>query len=409
MQRPPARLVVCTFLLVLTTVGWRRGDYFTGSLDPVVLAKAVLSVTALVMAFLLAQQARRLRLGTGSLWALTAVLAASVMGALTNGILVAGAVVAVRVAILAVTVVLLLRAFPTAQFFTALTWCCAAIGTVAAVTGISTLGTGRLSGGIPEIDPNELALLISFVVLHAAWRLVLRRAGAVDLAAATLSLGVIWATGSRTALLMLLAAVVVVLLHVRRPPVALAVGGLVLAAVGCLVAAVDSGVLTGFLERDGSGTSTLESRFIAWDAATTWADDRWQLVFGGGLPVKIIPVKGQWWDEQPLDSSWVSLLVQAGLLGLLACGAWALWSLRGALLAPREHRALFLGLLVFLLGRSVLESGLFDATPAFVGFLAASLLAEGGSRRRLAEELEAAADTPGRRPVSAVAGTPPIG
>jgi hypothetical protein len=195
----------------------------------------------------------------------------------------------------------------------------------------------------------------------------------------------------------------VVLLHVRRAPVALAVGSLVLAALGCLVVATDSGLLTGFLERDGSGTSTLESRFIAWNAATTWADDAWQLVFGGGLSVKIIPVKGQWWDTQPLDSSWFSLLVQTGLLGVLVCGVWALWALRGALLAPREQRALFLGLLLFLLGRSVLESGLFDATPAFIGFLAVSLLAEGGSRRRLAGEPGPSAGTPQRRPAAAVA------
>ncbi|MGY1615775.1 O-antigen ligase family protein [Geodermatophilus sp. SYSU D00691] len=390
--------MACTFLLVLTTVGWRRGEYFSGSLDPVVLAKGLLSVTALALAFLMAQKARRLGLGTGSLWVLAVVLATSALGALTHGVAFAGGVVAVRAAILAVTVVLLLRAFPSAQVFTALTWCCAALGAVAATTGISTLGGGRLSGGVPEIDPNELALLASFVVLHAAWRLVLGGVGPVDLAAATVASGVIWATGSRTALLMLVAAIVVVLLHVRRPPVALVVGGLVLAAVGCLLAATDPGVLTGFLERDGAGTSTLESRFIAWDAATTWADDAWQLVFGGGLSVKIIPVAGQWWDTQPLDSSWVSLLVQTGVLGLLVCGAWALWALRGAFLAPREHRALFLGLLVFLLGRSVLESGLFDATPAFLGFVAVSLLAEGGSRRRLGDELRPAAVAPSARP-----------
>jgi hypothetical protein len=123
------------------------------------------------------------------------------------------------------------------------------------------------------------------------------------------------------------------------------------------------------------------------------------------MSVKIIPVKGQYWDEQPLDSSWMSLLVQVGLVGLLVAGVWALWAVRGALLAPRAHRALFLGLLVFLLGRSVLESGLFDATPDFLAFLAASLLAEGGSRRRLAAEEEpddGAAANP-RRPHDAVA------
>ncbi|MGY1747629.1 hypothetical protein ACI781_19130, partial [Blastococcus sp. SYSU D00695] len=65
--------------------------------------------------------------------------------------------------------------------------------------------------------------------------------------------------------------------------------------------------------------------------------------------------------------------------------------LRGALRAPRAHRVLVVGLLVLLLGRSTVESGLFDATPAFLLFLAVSAAVEGGTRRRLAgEERDAA-------------------
>ena len=44
--RRPGVLAVA-LLLVVVTVGWRRGEYFTGSLDPVVLAKAGLSALAL--------------------------------------------------------------------------------------------------------------------------------------------------------------------------------------------------------------------------------------------------------------------------------------------------------------------------------------------------------------------------
>ena len=78
--------------------------------------------------------------------------------------------------------------------------------------------------------------------------------------------------------------------------------------------------------------------------------------------------------------------MQTGVLGLAVAAVWIFWTFRGALLAPRPHRVLFLGLLVFLVGRSLLESGLFDATPAFVLFVAVSLLAEGASRRRLRAE-----------------------
>lgn len=394
----PARLMVCMLLLVLTTVGWRRGTYFTGSLDPVVAAKGVLSLVALTVAFF---GPRRWRVGTGTLWALGILLATTVLGALTYGHLLAGGVVAVRVTIVALTVVLLLRGYTTTQFFSALARACGAIGGVAAVTGLGTLASGRLAGGFPQLAPNELALLACLVVLYAGWRITVGGAAGGTAAVAVVALGVLWFTGSRTALLMLLAALLIMALHMRRARVGLVVGGL-LVGVGAVVAALGTGALTGFLERGGEGTSTVQSRFVAWDAATTWADDRWQLAFGGGLSIKIIRVKGQYWETQPLDSSWMSLLVQAGLVGLLVAGIWALWSLRGAFRAPRVHRALFLGLLVFLIGRSVLESGLFDATPDFLAFLAASLLAEGGSRGRLAEE-EPEDDVP----VAASAAAPP--
>jgi hypothetical protein len=48
---------------------------------------------------------------------------------------------------------------------------------------------------------------------------------------------------------------------------------------------------------------------------------------------------------------------------------------------PRPDRLLYLSLLVFILVRSVLESGLLDATPAFCVFFAISLVSEERSRR----------------------------
>ncbi|MCU1616953.1 MAG: conserved rane protein of unknown function, partial [Frankiales bacterium] len=214
-----------------------------------------------------------------------------------------------------------------------------------------------------------------------------------DAIAAAFFLPVLWATGSRTALLMLVLGILVMGLQIRRPRAGLVVGALVLAAVTA-VAAEATGIVAAFAARGGAGTSTLDSRFVAWRAALTWAASNWQKVFGGGLSVKIIPVHTQWRDTQPLDSSWVSLLVQAGALGMLIAAAWVLWTARGALCAPYAHRVLFQGLLVFLVGRSLTESGLFDATPAFLLFLAVSLLAEGGSRERLRSE-EAAREITG--------------
>ena len=391
------RLAVA-LMLVACTVGWRRGQYFAGSLDPVVVAKGGLSGLALAVAFFAAQSGYRRRMGTGSIWVLGVVLGSSVFGALVEGTLMASGMVAVRVAVLAAAVFFLLRTSTVYQFFTSFALACGIVGLAAAVTGLPTVSSGRLQGGVPPLSPNELALLAGIVVVYVAWRVVEGEYGWRLTAAGVVGLGIVWATGSRTALLMLFAALVVMALHIRRARVGLVVGGLLLGGLGAIFA-VTTGVLSGWLERGGTGVSTLESRFIAWDAATRWAESTWQLVFGGGLSVKIIEVEGQWWNEQPLDSSWVSLLVQTGLLGLLTAAAWVIWVLRGLLRAPRAYRALFLGLWVFLVGRSLVESGMFDATPAFLGFFALSLLVEGGTRGRLRDELRPAARPTVRRAI----------
>ena len=385
--RRPGVLAVAV-LLVVVTVGWRRGEYFTGSLDPVVLAKAGLSALALGGAFLLASSGPRRRVGTAWLWWLGVVLGCSLFGALTSGDLVAGGTVAVRVAVLGATVHLLLRAAPGVQVVTSLAVACGAVAAVAAVTGLPTLAEGRLAGGIPALSPNELSLLAGVVVLVLAWRTVLGRAGWADALAGAASLGVIWLTESRTGLLMVLVGVAVMARYLRRPRVGLVVGGLVLGALAVLGAAT-TGIVAAFADRGGDGASTLESRFIAWRAAVELPQSAWQELFGGGMALKVIPIKGQWWDEQPLDSSWVSLLVQAGVLGLAVALGWVLWTLRSAARAPRSVRVLFLGLLVFLVGRSTVESGMFDATPAFLLLAALSALAERGSAERLAAEAEA--------------------
>ena len=386
-------LQLVTLLMVLGAVDWRRGAYFAGSVDPVVLSKALVAGLGLLLAYGLASARRGHRLGTLSVWGLAVVLGSSLWGALTGGQLLGGGVMAVRVAVLGGTVFFLLRAAPSLEVLRRTAQACGAVAVVASLTGLPEMTDGRLAGGLPAMDPNALALLAGIPLVVLAWRTVLGEAGWGIATGGLYFLAVLWLTGSRTALLMLLVGVAAMALHVRRPRVGLVVGGLVLAAFGT-IGAVATGALSGFAERGGDGTSTLGSRFIAWRAALTWADSTWQTVFGGGLNVKIIRVTGQYWDTQPLDSSWASLLVQTGLLGLLVAAGWVCWVARGALRAPYPHRVLFVGLWVFLVGRSLLESGLFDASPAFLLFLAVSLLAEGASRQRLRDELADGASVP---------------
>lgn len=397
---PTARHVafLASFLAVLASVTWRTGDYFSGSLDPVVVGKGVLTLTALALAWGLAKSRPRRSLGPGTCWWMGAVLASSLLGALTAGHLWASGILAVRVALLGSTVYFLLRAVPAEQVLTHITSACGVVGAVAAVTGLPTLASGRLGGGMPAMAPNELALLGGAVVMLVLWRALLGRVSPVPALAGVFFLGVIWETGSRTVMLMLVIAALVMLLQLRRPSVGVVVGGLVLAAV-LLVGAVVTGGVTAFLQRDGAGLSTVDSRVVAWRAALAQDDTIWHQVFGRGLSVKIIPVHDLYRSTQPLDSTWMSLLVQAGILGFIAAIGWSLWALAGAVRTPYPHRVLFLGLLVFLLGRSFLESGLFDATPDFMLFAATSLLCDRVARRGAQDDADAIEVRPdGARP-----------
>ncbi|TFV90713.1 O-antigen ligase family protein [Blastococcus sp. CT_GayMR16] len=395
MSRVSARLLIVGLCLVGSTVVWRQGTYFSGSVDPVVAAKGLLSLIGLAVAVGLAQSAPRRPVGTGTLWFVGVFLLSSVFGAVTGGTLAASGPIVVRVAILTATVYFLLRAAPAADVIRALVRACAVVAVVATVTGVPTLAEGRLGGGIPPLNPNELALLSGIVVLAAAWRILRGHATWPGSLTVLGFLVIIWLTGSRTSLIMVLLGLAVMTMYVRRPRVGLVVTLLCTAAVAVLVVAT-TGVVDTFVERGGDGTSTLDSRLIAWRAAWGWAESAWQIAFGGGLSVKFIPVAGQWWNTQLLDSSWVSALVQAGWVGLLVALAWVLWIFRGLRLAPREERMLFTGLAVFLVGRSLLESGLFDATPGFLLLVAISLQVEGGTRLRAS----------GRRLRSAVAAPP---
>jgi O-antigen ligase len=367
----------------------------------VVVAKGLCTVTALVLAFGVASSAPRRRLGTGSCWWVAAVLSCSLLGALNAGHLWASGVLAVRVALIAATVFFLLRARSGVEVITDLVAACGVVAVVAAATGVSSMTDGRLGGGIPAMAPNELSLLSGAVVLLLTWRAVLGRAGLPSALVAAVFLGIVWETGSRTVLLMLAAAAVVMLVQIRRPRVGLVVGGLVLGA-AAVVVAVATGAITAFLQRNGTGLSTVDSRFIAWHAAVAQDGGLWHRLFGGGLSVKVIHVQGQYWATQPLDSTWMSLLVQAGALGVAVAAVWAVRALAGAVSAPHQHLVLLLGILVFLIGRSGLESGLFDATPDFMFFMAAALLTEGGSRARVRDESGAA--VPMHREVVAVLG-----
>ena len=383
--RPPAgrlRLGVISLLLVVSLVSWRQGTFYSGAIDPVVAAKGVLGIAALIAAVTALRPGHQWRpTGVRTLWFLATYLTVSTIGGWATGAAKASAVITVRVLLVAVVVWVLLEIFDIEAVLGMLLATMAAVGLVGAVTGFSTyLAKGRLAGGIPALSSNEIALLVGAPTVALVWKIVEGRGRIRDGLLIALFLGVTWLTGSRTGLIMLAIAVLVVVLQAARIPVTAFIT-MVAAAPVLVYAVLSTGLVSGYLDRGGTqNISTLNSRAIAWRAALRLPNDFWERWFGGGLALKQIPVYGQLWNQQILDSSWVSAFVQAGVLGLALLIVWAVVVFVASVRTPRPLRILWTGMLVYLVGRSILESGLMDATPPFVLFLLISIMSERRSR-----------------------------
>jgi hypothetical protein len=393
----PVLLYIVSVLLVSSTVSWRSGTYFSGSLDPVVVMKAVLSVAALALAVRSLSGTRAgIPIGPRSVAFVTAFLLATCIGGWAADSTFASLVLAVRIAILAAVMMCLLQAYAVDDVLKAMVRVMAAIAVLGAVSSVAPafsgsysdaparlvtiLASGRLAGGIPPLHPNELAFLCGVVVLALVWRVVEGRARHWDWAAIAALMGVIWLTGSRTGLTALTIAMIVMMLQTRAITTPIFLGLVALLPAGVYVIFATNS-LTSLFERGGSqNVSTLSSRTIAWDAVLQFNVSAWQQWFGGGLVMKQIPVAGQYWTTQILDSSWISALVQGGIVGVALAALWICTTVVASFCCDRRWRSLWLGLLVFLVSRSFLESGLFDATPDFLLFMMVSLMSEKVSR-----------------------------
>jgi hypothetical protein len=264
------------------------------------------------------------------------------------------------------------------------------LGTFVAVgsaTGIGSLADGRLAGGIPPLHPNELASGSAVVILYCLWRVSAGQDTLVHLAGIAGAAGVLIATGSRTPLVAMAVASLIVVLHTHAVRIRTLILGLALAPAAWWVLA-GTDLLRSLLLRDQNveRLSTLSNRTIAWQAALAPKDSPWQTWFGGGLQLKRIEVPGQFWNVQILDSSWVSALVQAGMIGLAICVLLVLYGALTTLRSPPMLRVLQLTLLVYLSLRGFLESGLFDASTSFILFFTTVMVTPLGSLAPLAEE-----------------------
>lgn len=355
-------------VLVGATIPWRSKTYFEGGLDPIVIIKAVLSLFALGCALLVAFNRPPRELRSGPVVFLALYLGVTVIGAWSTGQLVPAAVIVVRVLVVVATILVLSRTFDGVTLLSCLIAALATYALVGAATGVGSLAEGRLEGGIPPLHPNELASICALVLLWCLWRILNGRDSWVHLVAVPLATGMLIATGSRTPLVAVAAGALLVIVHARAVRMRTVVVAVVVVPILWWLL-VGTDLLKSLLVRDDPGElTTLSNRTIAWQAALAPKSSPWLTWFGGGLPMKRIEVPGQYWETQILDSSWVSALVQGGFLGLALCVLWMLSSMFATANSPVPLRAIQLSILVYLTLRGFLESGLFDASTAFLMF-----------------------------------------
>ncbi|MFT4216801.1 MAG: hypothetical protein QM619_06390 [Micropruina sp.] len=372
-------------ITVVATEPWRSGTYFEGAFDGVVITKALLSGVAAVTAWFLVRTRPRLTVPAWPAILVALYLSITVFGGWAEDALLSSTVIAVRVLILIAIVNLLLSGYDGYSVMAGLVGALATVAAVSVLTGGLRPSDGRLAGGIPPLHPNEIAAISAVAILWLLYRATNGRENAVDLVVLTLAGTALIASGSRTSLVMILPAAAVLVLTARRFHLRVFIPfvlSLPIVAFGLLY----SDALTGALTRDGSSDDigSLSNRTIAWQSALMPKSSEWQTWLGGGLTLKQIEVPGQWWSHQILDSSWVSALVQGGYLGIVTCLALIVYGVYRVARLPGELRGFRLALILFLSLRGILESGLFDASTAFLTCFTALALPDVSPARRSA-------------------------
>ncbi|EAR26055.1 hypothetical protein A20C1_09249 [marine actinobacterium PHSC20C1] len=381
--RRASRSLIGTWLLVvLSVVSWRPDTLFTGGLDAVVVAKAAVAFTAFICAVSIYSRARvRARVGVRTALLLLVVVGLSCVGALATSDFMPSAVLAIRLVLLAATVYVLASCASPTEVLTTLFIAMGILTLVGAVTGLPEfLSDGRLPSGVPAMKPNELAGLAAPPLLAVS--IEIARTGLTSRKAALLLTfaAILLATGSRTTLIVVAIAMVLAVALAWPVPHSTGIALILLVPVTyATIAFTDVVSEVAIRGQDADQLITLSSRTIAWQAVFSVPMDTWHKWIGIGLAVKTVEVDQRWWDVQFLDSSWVSILSQAGIIGLIAVGIWVLFTLKDSLKSP-DLRVLTLPLLTLLLLRSALENGLIESSAIFTLFFLISIVLERGHR-----------------------------
>ncbi|WP_129587319.1 O-antigen ligase family protein [Arthrobacter alpinus] len=371
---------VTWLLVVASVVSWRKGVYYSGGADPVVLAKAALGILALataVIAYRFTQNKQSL--SARSVGFLLAYVAISTIGAVATGSLGASTVLSIRVLLVAVTIVFLLGAFPARPILVSLLTVMALTGVLAAVTGFQSILAGdRIFGVVPPLNPNDISLLCCLPALGLVHELSYGKTKFIVGAPALLVLfSLVWLTGSRTGLFATMLAMILIVLHRRRWRLGVVLSIFALIPVVFYIL-VGTNTLAKVIERGdptGANLLTLNARTIAWTAVLNTPPGTWARWVGSGLIVKQVAVAGQYWQDQVLDSSWISALAQAGVIGTVILAIWCLATVVSSFRSG-SIRSFTTPALVLVLVRSFLENGLVDSSIPFIFFFVVALLVE---------------------------------
>jgi hypothetical protein len=231
----------------------------------------------------------------------------------------------------------------------------------------------RLIGHYPPTTPNEIAFLAAVPIIYFVWRTVNVDTSFLRLVA-VIPLGVIIMLSQSRTTGAIVAAVILSLIIRGTRHGRLRLTMITLAVIYLLFSLTFTDAIQHFGTR--GGTSSIESagsRMIAWNAVLNTDRSPMQTMFGQGIAGKLIPVTGQFWSSQLMDSSWFSAFLQAGLIGFALLIVILIYAGTQAFRNARPAKDLWVALLVFVVIRSVFESGLLDASMSFLVFMVISM------------------------------------
>ena len=209
-------------LLLYSALPWRSKQYFSDQFDSVVLAKTALMLVALAGAVWIrgmrdVTDASRMMFPHSRSLQRWSTCAFPLLGSLLFGSFSASGKLAMRAAVIALVVLLLFEAIRPIALIDLFARLLTAVTILVTVTG-GFSATGRLTGIVPPLHPNEIAFLAAVPMLYYIWRTANLDFNALRMVA-IIALGIIIVLSeSRTTTAAVFVAIAVLVARGRRNP-----------------------------------------------------------------------------------------------------------------------------------------------------------------------------------------------